>query len=77
MSFGGLCDVFDTLEKEALTSGGIIARQAIQLLDSWIRENWGMKKDVPIPFAIQQIYDKAAKDLDQQTTSRQQEEKWS
>lgn len=63
MSFGGLCDAFNALEKEASVSGGVVARQAVQSLDHWIRENWGMKKDTPIPFAIQQLYDKATEDL--------------
>ena len=75
MNFGGLCDAFDVLKEEASNSGGIIARQAIQSIDRWIRENWGMKRDVPIPFAIQQLYDKATKGLDQQNISCQQEEK--
>ena len=66
MSFNTLCKSLDVLKGDVYTLGakmaGIVACQAVPVLENWVIENWS-KGDVPVPLEIQRLHDEAMNDL--------------
>ncbi len=70
MSFGELREVLDILKEEIYFSGevaGIVACQAVPAMELWIRRNWGMKDNTPIPAEIQRLYNETVIDFYKQS----------
>lgn len=65
MTFEKFCEAFDILREEVYGLGedaGIVACQTVPFLEIWILENWGTKKNTPIPNEIQKLYDEVVTD---------------
>ncbi len=62
MTFGDLCAALEVFQNDITRSGGsraAVAREASFRLESWVRNNWGTKRNIRIPPEVQEVYDEA------------------